>query len=322
MSTDSENIPTLSLHRRLVVVAILSVSLVCNVLVLFLPFMHLRKGLITEPYTLFRSVEMLWQGGLYVLALLVVVFSVVFPFAKLGVLAWISSTPTIVGLQKTCLNWVEKLGKWSMLDVYLIAIILTLTSKQLFVGGEPRIGLALFIIAILLSMIAGEILSAGLQEESKVQEVAKASGSGWWLTLSGLALIATITLPFLRIHDWRMLDHSYSILFLVPVLWMEGAHLASALTAVFLVLAPLAVWIASAAAWWQHRDGHWSHAKLRWVPMAHRWSMLDVFGFALTVFALESESLMRTEVRWGVLALAGTLVLQRVFQSALERDRF
>ena len=30
---------------------------------------------------------------------------------------------------------------------------------------------------------------------------------------------------------------------------------------------------------------------------------------------------MRTEVRWGVLALAGTLVLQRIFQTVLERAK-
>lgn len=321
MKPETETAPTLSLHRRLFVMALLAVSLACNVLVLFMPFMQLRQGLSSEPYTIFRSVEMLWGGGLYVLAVLVVAFSIVFPFAKLGVLGWITSTPTVIGVQHTCLHWVEKLGKWSMLDVFLIAIILALTSNQIFVGAEPRIGLSLFIGAILLSMIAGEILSAELHEEYRPREVAQAKWSGLWLALSGIALVAAITLPLLRIHDWRMLDNSYSILFLVPVLWMQDAHLASALTAVFLVLAPLAVWVASAVAWWQHRLGRWGRAQLQWVPLAHRWSMLDVFGFALTVFALESDSLMRTEVRWGVFALAATLILQRIFQAALERTK-
>lgn len=316
--TAAETLP-LSLHRRLVVTALLAVSLVCNILVLFLPFVDLRQGVASEPYSLFRSVGMMWDGGLYVLAGLVVVFSIIFPFAKLGVLAWVASTPTIVGRQRTFLYWVERLGKWSMLDVFLVAIILALTSRQLFVDAEPLVGLSLFIAAILLSMTAGEILSTGLHAPIQAREVARAGGSGWALALAGLALIATITLPFLRIHDWRMLDRSYSVLMLVPVLWIQGAWLAAVLTGVFLVLAPLAVWGASAIAWWQHRGGKIGRAQLRWVPLAHRWSMLDVFGFALTIFALESDSLMRTEVRWGVLALAATLVLQHLFQNALER---
>ncbi len=321
MTADAADVPPpeLTLRRRLLVTALLAVSFACNVLVLFLPFMNLRQGVVSEPYNIFRSVEMLWGSGIYVLAVLVVMFSVIFPFAKLGVLAWVASSPTIVGRQRLCLYWVERLGKWSMLDVFLVAIILALTSHQVFVGAEPLIGLSLFIAAILLSMTAGEVLSTGLHPKIEAREVARAGGSGWALALAGLALIATVSLPFLRIHDWRMLDHSYSIAWLVPVLWVEGAHLAAVLTAVFLVIAPLAVWAASAVAWWQYRHGRVGRAQLRWVPFAHRWSMLDVFGLALTVFALESDALMRTEVRWGVLALAGTLVLQRVFQAALER---
>jgi len=319
MTTSTDSSPTL--NRRLVVIALLAVSLACNSLVLFLPFMHLRTGISTDAYTLFRSVEMLWGSGLYVLAVLVVVFSVVFPFAKLGVLGWITSSPTVVGRQRTCLHWVEKLDKWSMLDAFLVAIILALTSRQVFVGAEPQVGLTLFIAAIVLSMVAGEILSIGLHEKFQSREVAKAGGDLLWLLLSGIALIAAITLPLLRIHDWRMVDHAYSILFLVPVLWVKGAPLASVGTAAFLVLAPLAVWLASAIAWWQNRGGQWGRAQRLWVPLAHRWSMLDVFGLALTVFALESDAIMRTEVRWGVLALAATLGLQHIFQAALERTK-
>lgn len=91
------------------------------------------------------------------------------------------------------------------------------------------------------------------------------------------------------------------------------------LTGAFLIGAPLAVWTASAIAWVRQRAGQAGGVTLAWVQLAHRWSMLDVFGLALTVFALESEDLMRTEVRWGALALAGVLVLQGLFQAALER---
>jgi uncharacterized paraquat-inducible protein A len=168
--------------------------------------------------------------------------------------------------------------------------------------------LSLFILAICLSMLAGEVLSAGLHEKIETKDVDAARHGGWWLAFSGIALIATITLPLLRIHDWRMLDHSYSILLIIPVLWAEGAFIPAILIALFLVLAPLAVWGASAAVWRQHSQGKWGHAHLRWLQLAHRWSMFDVFGLAFTVFAMESEGLMRTETRWGALALAATLL--------------
>lgn len=60
----------------------LALSLFCNVSVLFVPFIRLRAGLAAEDYALMRSVEMLWHGGLWVLAVLVFVFSLVLPFAK------------------------------------------------------------------------------------------------------------------------------------------------------------------------------------------------------------------------------------------------
>lgn len=316
----------IALRERCIAGAIISVAFSLNVFVLLLPFMRLRQGLTVEPYTLFHSVKLLWSGGLYVLAALVVAFSIAFPFAKLAVLGWVALAPTREGWQPRLFHVVEKLGKWSMLDAFLVVIILALTSRQLFVGAEPAAGLALFIVAIMLTMVAGEVLARGLAATAPAASPAAAqaghTGNGWWLALAGLALVATLTLPFLRIHDWRLVDRSYSIVSLVPILWIQGAWLASALTALFLVAAPLAVWVASAAAWWRRRaaDRHAAPTALDWIALAQRWSMLDVFGLALAVFALESEGLMRTEVRWGALALIGLLGLQRAFQRAHERS--
>ena len=68
------------LRRRQLVAWLLVAALVCNVTMLFLPFMDLRVGLVTTPYSLLRSVRMLWDSELYVLAILVVGFSLIFPF--------------------------------------------------------------------------------------------------------------------------------------------------------------------------------------------------------------------------------------------------
>src|SRR5579883_2320443 len=70
-------------------------SLACNVSALLLPFMHLRVGFKTQPYSLFHSVQMLWTSHLEILAVLVVAFSIVFPFVKLGILAWLCAAGTI-----------------------------------------------------------------------------------------------------------------------------------------------------------------------------------------------------------------------------------
>lgn len=199
---------TLPSARRRIAWTLLAVSFACNVLMLFLPFMRLREGISTEPYTLFRSIGMLWSGGLYALALLVVGFSVLFPFAKLAVLGWVIAAPAAGERHLRWLRRVERFGKWSMLDVFLVAIILALTSRQVFVGAEPQFGLSLFIGAIMLSMTAGELIATGDRQRETVTGINRSPAAGAWLALAGVALLATLTLPFLRIHDWLLRDHS------------------------------------------------------------------------------------------------------------------
>ncbi len=301
------------------VASLLVVSFLCNVGVLFFPFMNLRMGLSTEPYSLFRSVQMFWRSGLYVLAVLVVAFSVVFPFAKLAVLTAVTATARPDAALLRWLHRVERMAKWSMLDVFLVCLILVLTSKQLFVGAKPLIGIPLFIVAIVLSMVAGELLSAALRPPHERPDDPPIPPRGAWLACAGVALGATLSLPFLGVQDWRLVDRDYSIIGLVPVLWTEGAHLAAMLAALFLVAAPVAAWMLSFTSWWRLRGREDNHAINLWAAGLRRWSMLEVFGLALAVFALEGDQLMHTEMRWGALLLAGTLVLQQGFDRALAK---
>ena len=53
--------------------------------------------------------------------------------------------------------------------------------------------------------------------------------------------------------------------------------------------------------------------------LGRRWSMLDVFGLALAIFACEGEYLMKTEVRAGALCLAALVGVQLLVQAALGR---
>ena len=95
--------------------------------------------------------------------------------------------------------------------------------------------------------------------------------------------------------------------------------LASSLAAIFLLAAPLLAWAAGFELWYRKSRGLPSNSRAQWARRTGRWSMLEVFGFALTVFALESDSIMRTEIRWGALFLGATLALQMAFTLAFER---
>jgi len=297
---------TLDSRTRLLGGAMLGASFACNVAVLFLPFMELRKGLGTEPYSLIRSVRMMWSSGLYVLAVLVVGFSVVFPFAKLAVLAALCAGRRLGPRGHAALGWVERLGKWSMLDVFLVCLILTLTAGQLLVGAKPLAGIPLFVAAIMLSIVTGNLFANRVEP----QPPQTPRLGGWMLTLAGLALAGTLAMPFLKIHDWLLADRAYSILTLSATLLGTGAWTAGAVATIFLVIAPLVTWALELQLWRQQRRNE--AADRTWLRLLawRRWSMLDVFGLALAVFLVEGDQLMHTEVRWGALFLVAIVAIR------------
>ncbi len=300
---------------------LLAASFACNIAMLFLPFMDLRAGVTSDPYSLVNSIKMLWGAGLYVLAALVVGFSMVFPFAKLGVLAGICWAGRLDRRGRRLLGWVEKLGKWSMLDVLLVCIILALASGQLLVGAKPLIGIPVFVAAILLSMVAGELLSGGGACEPAGRVVSRTwmLRGGFWLALSGMALLAALAFPFLGIRDWMLADNRYSILTLITTLWEEQAYVPATINGLFLALAPVLAWVFSAVWWWRSWHGCRAEKAHAWWLRMRRWSMLDVFGLALAIFLVEGDYLMRTEVRWGALFLVALLALQWLADVTLER---
>lgn len=311
--------PVLSPVRRRVVSGMLAAAFLGNAAVLALPFMELRVGVVSRDYTLMRSVEMLWESGLGVLALLVFAFSVVFPFAKLGVLAVVALAPEVTPRHQAWLANVERAGKWSMLDAFLVCLILTLTSGQMLVGAEPRAGIAVFVAAILLSLAAGETLAAAVGRHVTVPQGRPAATAGFWLALGGLALVAAVSLPFLKINDWLLTNRDYSVITLGATLLREGGWLPAALAWVFLVVTP-GLHLAASVRWWVlARRG--ADASVWWRRRAAfaRWSMLDVFGLSLAIFLVEGDYLMKTEVRWGALLLVAALALKQAFDWALDR---
>lgn len=305
--------------RRALVFALLVASLACNVAALLTPFMQLRVGLNSNPYSLFNSVHMMWWSKLYVLAVLVVAFSIVFPFAKLAILAWVAAGRELDASRHRWLSAVERLGKWSMLDVFLVCLILTLTSGQVLVGARPLVGIPIFVTAILLSMVAGEFLTPAADPEKSGAHLRPPAAAWVYLALDALALGGTLGFSFLRISDWLLASHAYSVVTIVPTLWRQDSPVSALMVGLFLIAAPIAAWLAYAHWWWRRRAGRpapRSHALAR---LLRRWSMLDVFGLALAVFLVEGDYLMKTEVRWGALFLVALLALQKAFHIALDR---
>jgi paraquat-inducible protein A len=146
-----------SLHarfpRHVEVPALILAAVGALVVALLLPFMRIDKFGWDDDYTLLTSIKGLWSGGQAFIAILIFFFSIVFPYAKLGMLVWIWYRRVDPELRGKLLFWLGVLGKWSMLDVFVVALLIVMTQSKAFIDASPRWGLYIFALAIALSII-------------------------------------------------------------------------------------------------------------------------------------------------------------------------
>ena len=103
-----------------------------------------------ESKGLFGSISKLFDNSEYAVALAILIFSIIIPFLKIVVVIF-----TIVFKEYKLFHFFKHLGKWSMLDVFIVAILLVyLTSNSGEIShAEIQIGLYFFLTYVILSMI-------------------------------------------------------------------------------------------------------------------------------------------------------------------------
>ena len=89
-------------------------------------------------FSVVQSTIEMWQAGAYPLAILIAIFSGVWPYTKqcLSMYIWFSTTKSLSCKRRgRILVWLDVLGKWSMVDVFVL--VLTLASFALSIES-PR----------------------------------------------------------------------------------------------------------------------------------------------------------------------------------------
>ncbi len=111
-----------------------------------------------NDYSVFTGIVNLAKDGDILLAFVLFFFSMVFPFLKLFALVMIWLRKLTDQQRAVTLHWLEMLGKWSMLDVFAVAILIVAAKLRALTQVEPRIGVYFFGAAILLAMITTMII--------------------------------------------------------------------------------------------------------------------------------------------------------------------
>lgn len=114
-----------------------------------------------EPDTILSGVMHLIEGGMWPLALLVFVASIVVPILKLGILIFLLIS---IHLQSTwrpkdrtvLYRIIEAVGHWSMVDVFLISILVALVNLDMVATIRPGIGATFFAAVVVLTIFAAK----------------------------------------------------------------------------------------------------------------------------------------------------------------------
>jgi paraquat-inducible protein A len=112
-----------------------------------------------QPSTIIEGVALLWQSGSYPIATIIFVASVVVPIAKLTTLAclvWVVKTkPRFKQISFTKIYAItEFLGKWSMIDVFVVAVLVALIQLTGILEVVPGSGALFFSAMVIASMMA------------------------------------------------------------------------------------------------------------------------------------------------------------------------
>jgi len=123
---------------------------------IFLPFTSVTKlWLFENQISVCRGLVVLWKAGELFLFLILLVFTILFPFVKLNAMLALWLYPRLeTENAKQMFHFVANLGKWSMLDVFVVAILVLTVKSSGVASIQVGTGFFLFFASVMLTQFA------------------------------------------------------------------------------------------------------------------------------------------------------------------------
>lgn len=123
---------------------------------IFLPFTTVTKlWLFNNQISVYHGLIVLWQAGELFLFLILFVFTICFPFIKMNCLLALWLYPGLKPEQaRAFYKFVSQLGKWSMLDVFVVAILVLTIKSTNIASIKVGTGFFLFFVSVMLTQFA------------------------------------------------------------------------------------------------------------------------------------------------------------------------
>lgn len=140
-------------------VALLIAATLCCFPAHLLPIMVTTSLGNTQPATIISGVLQFLAHGDWPIALIIFVASVLIPFGKIFALAWLCvasrrQRPLDMAAQMRLYRITEWVGRWSMIDVFVVAIVVALVRLGNLMSIQPGPGGLAFAAVVVLTMVA------------------------------------------------------------------------------------------------------------------------------------------------------------------------
>lgn len=146
--------------KRIDIVILIILSTFLLIIGLTLPILTTRRLWESNTYSIVTGVQNLWEERYYVLAGIIFVFSVIFPIAKLISLSAIWFVKLKDEHRKMFISFMEVFGKWSMLDVFVSAVIIVWVKLGSLASAKAENGIYFFAASVLLTMLVSSLQGA------------------------------------------------------------------------------------------------------------------------------------------------------------------
>jgi paraquat-inducible protein A len=128
-------------------------SSACLIAGLVLPVITLKELVFWKhTFSVLSGIQALWREGDWGLAVIIFLFSIIFPFIKLVMLLIVWYKKFEEKARQRLIYFIGQIGKWSMLDVFVISITIVITKTAKLIKAEPRPGIYIFGLSVLLAM--------------------------------------------------------------------------------------------------------------------------------------------------------------------------
>jgi paraquat-inducible protein A len=140
-----------------------------------LPIMSTTTAFRESSYTLLGGIAELWADQAWGLAVLVFVASIVVPMLKIGALALLAWSVRYAPLWRPqerarLFGVIEAVGHWSMLDVYVVVLLVAMVRFGDVADAHPEPGLLAFAAVVVLTMLAAHSFDPKLIWQDTTQD--------------------------------------------------------------------------------------------------------------------------------------------------------